>query len=124
MAHPSRRENPTLKKPIPTKFFLKNIFLTLLFANLNWIVIVTLFLSFWSNLLHISPTLIIKRQNCYYSMQTIQKKKSRTLYFLWFMKSEQQKRRTKSEVPLCQTKNEQMHSLTLSKKYTSWLKIH
>lgn len=52
-------------------------------------------------------------------MQTIQKKKSRTLYFPWFMKSEQQSEELKSEVPLCQTKNEQKHSLTLSKK-----KIH
>ena len=48
------------------------------FANLNWIVIVKLFLSFWSNLLHISPN--VKRQNCYYLMQTIQKK-SRTPLF-------------------------------------------
>jgi len=32
------------------------------------------------------------------------------------MKSEQQSEELKSEVPLCQTKNEQMHSLTLSKK--------
>merc|ERR1711997_1302963 len=39
------------------------------------------------------------------------KKKSRTLYFPWFMKSEQQSEELKSEVPLCQTKNEKMHEL-------------
>lgn len=49
------------------------------FANLNWIVIVKLFLSFWSNLLHISPN--VKRQNCYYLNANDSKKKSRTLYF-------------------------------------------
>jgi len=96
MAHPSRRENPTWKKNNPNKVFLKKTSSwTLLFANLNWIVIVTLFLSFWSNLLHISPIYQkSKDKTATTPCKRFKKTKSRTLYFPWFMKSEQLKAKT------------------------------